>query len=95
MQVETLFESVWFQRLKLKHDTLLSCFAFDFNVRPYSWDNKARTLPRPFAHGFMTSSRMLQAVVLVNCVSFLTEVGPGRNTSKRPSKYYFKPSFLV
>ena len=30
-----LFESAWFQRLKLKCDELLSNFAFNFNMRCY------------------------------------------------------------
>jgi hypothetical protein len=35
MHVKTRIESAWFRRLKLKHDKLLSNFAFNFNFRPY------------------------------------------------------------
>ena len=35
MQVETTFESVRFQRFKLKYDKLLSSFAFNFTSRRY------------------------------------------------------------
>jgi hypothetical protein len=36
LQVETYVESAWFQRLKVKYDKLLSSFAFNINVHPYS-----------------------------------------------------------
>ena len=33
--VERLVENAWFQRLKLKHENLLSSFASNFNLRRY------------------------------------------------------------
>ena len=34
--IKTRVESAWFQRLKLKHDVLLSSFAFKFKLRRYT-----------------------------------------------------------
>jgi len=34
--VERLVENAWFQRLKLKHENLLSSFASNFNLRHYT-----------------------------------------------------------
>jgi len=38
VQVDTRVGSAWFHRLKLKYDKLLSSFAFNFNLRPYTLD---------------------------------------------------------
>jgi len=43
LQVDTRVECACFQRMKLKHDKLLSSFAFTFNLRPYVKDNARLT----------------------------------------------------
>ena len=43
VQGETRVGSAWFPRSKLKYDELLSIFAFNFNLRPYSKAKIART----------------------------------------------------
>jgi hypothetical protein len=44
--VDSRFESAWFQLLKLKCDELLSSFAFNFNLRRYTWE-PGRSCPLP------------------------------------------------
>ena len=46
VQVETRVESAWFQRWKPRYVELLSGFAFNFNLRPYSRAAAAYTAPR-------------------------------------------------
>jgi hypothetical protein len=39
VQVKTRVKIAWLLRLKLRHDDLLSCSAFDFNLHPYILGN--------------------------------------------------------
>ena len=79
------FESAWFQLLKLANDEPLSKLAFNFNLRPYSWDQyySLPLRPRRCQIKALVGSRVLQveprfesaiAKIKINCFQVLLSI---------------------